>query len=428
MNSAREAAAFDRQVDRWVHAAVLEGVSSFDDLVCRLPGVYPSAVANSLDRLLHDGAIAHLVHRVASKRDSVFRLPAPSPGSAVLPPAHPLDFDWRYAPAAIEELLARVVDATEPGDTIALLGTPSLYLAASQRGLGRRFVLIDESSVTLDSLAHVGDAGSLVRLDLITDRVPDLAAAAVVADPPWYPEHIEAFLWSAATCARPGARVFISLPGVGTRPGGRRERSEFRRRATAQGLECLRTAPGTLAYLSPCFEINALRAAGLQDLPMDWRRGDLVVLESRGKPQVRQAWPSGEPSWEERRVGWVRIRARNRQTAGVDPALKQLVDGDVLSDVSRRHPLRKQVVVWTSGNRVYGCDSPDLLLVILDAVARGVDPNERVTAVLGRSLTSAERAKVMRAARQSTWIARVEAQELARLGWATLTASERVAS
>jgi hypothetical protein len=429
VNLTREAAAFDRQVDRWVCNAALGGVESFDDLVRVLPGVYPSVVAESLDRLLRAGAISVSIHGTVTQRAMPRPQRASGPSSLVLPPSHPLDFDWRYAPKAIDELLARVLSVTEPRDTVALLGTPSLYLTASQRGIDRRFTLIDDSSVTLDRLAGVGDSARLYHRDVILDPVPELSAAAVVADPPWYPEYIEAFLWAAASSARRGARLFMSMPGIGTRPGGRRERADFRRCAAVHGLRVLTTAPATLAYLSPPFEINALAAAGWHDLPMDRRRGDLVVLEATGKPQSRPEWASGPPLWHERRLGWVRIRVRNEPDRIVDPSLTRVGDGDVLDGVSRRHPLRERVAVWTSGNRVYGCASPRLLLAAIDALTLGEDPHDRVATELGRSLSRQERGRVRRAANQVSWIARVETRELARLGWTPeAAAAERVAS
>jgi hypothetical protein len=428
VTDAPEAVAFRRQVDRWIIDATVTGTLNFDELVRALPGVYPPVVADGLDRLLGAGAIASAAHRTAIGRTKTRRQPATTSGP-VLPPPHPLDFDWRYAPAAIDELLARVTAVTKPGETVVLLGTPSLYLAAYQRELARRFVLIDYSSVILDRLATSGAPGTLHVRDLILDAVPDLSAAAVVADPPWYPEHIEAFLWAAARCARTDAPLFITLPGLGTRPGWRREREQFRRQAAAQGLRAIGAAPATLPYLSPPFEINALAAAGWHDLPMDWRRGDLVVLTASGRPQSRRDWAATPPLWEERTLGWVRIRVRKGVTAVVDPVLRRLVDGDVLADVSRRHPIRVHVDVWTSGNRVYRCTSPEVLLAIVDAMTVGVDPVQRVANKLDRPLSRAERARVAKSASQVRWIARVEGRELARLGWKAPPAwAERIAS
>jgi hypothetical protein len=42
--------------------------------------------------------------------------------------------------------------------------------------------------------------------------------------------------------------------------------------------------------------------------------------------------------------------------------LVPLVDNDVLPSVSRRHPGRRNAQVWTSGNRIFRIDNPQLLL------------------------------------------------------------------
>jgi hypothetical protein len=416
VTDARETATFRRQVDRWIGKAIARGVDNFDELVRVLPGVYPSLIEDGLNRLLGEGRLAPSAHRTAISRATNRRQPPKAPGS-VLPPPHPLDFDWRYAPAAIDDLLARALAATKRGETIVLLGTPSLYLAAYQRQLDRRFVLIDYSSVILDRLAAAGAPGTLHVRDLILDRVPDLSAAAVVADPPWYPEHIDAFLWAAASCARVDAPLFITLPGPGTRPGWTRDRTHFRRRAAAYGLRAMRALTASLPYLSPPFEVNALAAAGWRDLPMDWRRGNLEILATSGRLSNRPEWTGALPLWEERALGWVRVRIKKSESSVVDPVLRRVVEGDVLADVSRRHPVRDQVDVWTSGNRVYSCSSTNLLLATLDAMSLGVDPAQHVAARIDRALTRTERARVARSTTQLRWIARVEGRELAKLGW-----------
>jgi hypothetical protein len=43
-----------------------------------------------------------------------------------------------------------------------------------------------------------------------------------------------------------------------------------------------------------------------------------------------------------------------------------LVEGDILPSVSRRDLRRSQARLWTSGNRVFGCAAPSLLLRVLD--------------------------------------------------------------
>jgi hypothetical protein len=408
---------FEKSVDKWVCAAVSD-VSSFDELVTRLPGVYPTAVARSLDRALRDGTISESEHARATIRTVAAGSKRPPRLPQILPAPHPLDYDWRYGSDAIDHLLELVIANSAPGATIALLGTPSLYVAAHQRSTDRRFVLIDANATTVDHLRGLGRPRSVISRDLFVDSVPDLGASVVVADPPWYEDHISAFLWAAATCSSPGSTVLVSLPAKGTRPGVRSERKTFRASAAGQSLTVTRMIEGHLPYLSPPFEVNALRVAGWEHLPNDWRRGDLAMLRSAGIPGTRPQRSKREHGWDERSLGAVRIRVRRgSRDHGVDATLASLVDGDVLEDVSRRHPLRDRPNVWTTGNRVYTCSAPHSLLTVLDAVRAGSDPSSQVASTIGRELTRAEEASISKTVCQLRWLARIEGRELARHGW-----------
>jgi len=408
---------FEERVDKWVRAAVGD-VASFDELVTRLPGVYPPAAARSLDHVLRDGTISRADHLRATSRAQPVEARRRPQVSQILPAPHPLDYDWRYGKEAIDRLLELAIAKSQPGDTIALLGTPSLYVAAHQRSQDRRFVLIDANATTVERVRGLGRQRSVIRRDLFVDSVPDLGATAVVADPPWYEDHISAFLWAAASCSSPGSTVLVSLPAKGTRPGVRSERKAFRASAAAQSLTVARMVEGYLPYLSPPFEINALRVAGWEHLPGDWRRGDLAVLRSTGTPGTRPERATREHGWDERSLGSVRMRIRRgSRDHGVDTTLGSLVDGDVLDDVSRRHPLRDRPNVWTTGNRVYLCSSPHSLVTVLDAVQAGSDPSAQVASTIGRELTRAEEASISKTVSQLRWLARIEGRELARQGW-----------
>jgi hypothetical protein len=278
-------AAFEARVDKWVRAAVSE-VASFDELVTRLPGVYPPAVAHSLERLLRDGSISTPDHARASCR-------APAPGirrrarvPQILPAPHPLDYDWRYGSDAIDRLLELAIARSAPGDTIALLGTPSLYVAAHQRWPDRRFVLIDANATTVERLRSMGRPRSVINRDLFVDRVPDLGATVVLADPPWYEDHISAFLWAAATCSSPGSTVLVSLPAKGTRPGVRSERKAFRASAATQSLTIAQMVEGHLPYVSPPFEIKHSASQGGNTCPTTGGGGTSPFCSLLGVPEL----------------------------------------------------------------------------------------------------------------------------------------------
>jgi hypothetical protein len=106
-------------------------------------------------------------------------------------------------------------------------------------------------------------------------------------------------------------------------------------------------------YEMPHFELVSLRSAvPTIEVPSDWRTGDLLVLERSSAPQSFPVILVQEAPFSEKRFGPARVKLR--RTAG--PDLSELVPGDVLDTVSRRDPIRSQIGLWTSGNRVFRLD------------------------------------------------------------------------
>jgi hypothetical protein len=413
--------AFRRQVDEWTLAAVEQDVADFDGLVCATPGVYPPIVAASLDRLRADGAVSETRYADVRSRRTTPRYQGRAVGTPpVLPPPHPLDFDWRYTDQTVERLLQLAASLTQPGDTIALLGTPSVYAASRTCGIDREWVLLDACETTVRHLQATRQPGTVHVCDVSASEIPDLRAAAVVADPPWYPQHIEGFLWAATVCTRPGSAILMSLPPMGTRPGMTSERREFRRAAAAHGIQVEAIHPNGLSYTTPPFEQNALAAAGWHDLPVDWRSGDLAHLRRIGAGvEPRPSLPPSRGEWEEVMLGWSRIRVRTTEPAGeFGCSLWPLVPGGVLDDVSSRHPIRGSANVWTSGNRVYRTDAPQTVLAMLRAMASGSNARDAAAATIGRMPSRVEERTIVRTVRDLTAIVHTEEQELARWGWA----------
>lgn len=373
--------AFFADVDRWIREAMSGGELTFGRLVARLPGVDPSIVAARLE-LDHARDIAARVRwvDVADEPEVEPRLPIP----------HPLDFDWRFTHATTaaltDELSARGASAT-------LLGAPSLWLSMQGRLPASRLHLLDANPL-LAGLSDVPEHRATI-VDLLTDPVPTLAPAdVVVVDPPWYPEVLAAFVWAAVPLVREGGDVWLSAPPLGTRPGVRRERDTLLEQARSYGLTLRSMRPGALRYARPPFERAAMRTAGLLHfVPNDWRQGDLFVFERSGSlaaPRTALRWRR----WAERTIAGVRIRVDEAAPPlSEDPGLRSVVEGDVLRSVSRRDPVRASVRVWTSGNRVFGCDAPRRLLDILDAINgdRRLAASERSVAEALQALVEQER-------------------------------------
>jgi len=397
---------------------------SFADLLAGLPGVGPDESAATLRRLaaasLIDPAAAGRLIPAAEPVAAPVPATATPPGEAqacvgegsVLPVPHPLDYDWRFTRSAASSFMAHCIQLTGPGATIALLGTPTLAEAAALAPEGRRWLLLEASPATVAAFDRL-TPGRVLRCDLSRDELPHLDARVVVADPPWYPDHARVFLWAAARVSQPGATILLAQPAVATRPGVLAERAGILAFARLCGLEVTAILPGVVTYSSPPFERQALAASGLAgSVPADWRRGDLIELRRTGAlPHGLRPVITGEHAWHEVLLFGTRIRFRAdqpEQDRTADPRLVHLVDGDVLASVSRRDPLRSAAAVWTSGNRVFGCRSPEIAAVIAAALAAGTDARHAAETHLGRRASRKEQTAIAQAARQLGDLARAE--------------------
>ena len=410
--------AFEGAVDGWIRAVLLEDeVSSFDALVCRLPGVYPTDVQAGVDRLRRRGELdAATVFRLRRRVLQEARVSVPS----LLPVPHPLDYDWRFNGDSVDRLVGEC-ELGHRGQTVVLLGAPSVFLAVRERE-GFSALLLDANRSVIEECGHSSNGRHRALLcDLRHDRIPPVQSSLVVADPPWYPEHERVFLWAAAQFCRPGGRVLFTLPSEGTRPGVRAERDSTLQLAGQLGFEVEDQEEGALAYVSPPFERNALTAVGLPWLPPEWRRCDLAILRLSKRTAVDRPECPLDQRWPEVAVGPVRIRVRpagsEMEDNGIDPRLGRIAPGDILDSVSRRDPRRADISVWTSGNRVFGTESPTVVLEVIRGVVAGEDIERRVTRVAGRRLTRLEQRHIRDAVDQVAAVVTAERAELVAIGW-----------
>jgi hypothetical protein len=407
------ACAFGTYVDRCIADIIGKGVHRFDELLCALPGVYPIDVMAALGRLgLRVSVEPCDTRRVdVDEREGTRFLPR-----GLLPVPHPLDYDWRFSGAAKRLLVALAEQLATRKSTVAILDAPTVFAEAMARGTQRRFVLFDSNPITTAVLGRIAPAQSVFCVDLQRDDIGPLDARVVVADPPWYPEHIASFLWATRQVLQVGGQALLSLPPLGTRPGIEAERQEIVAYAGRLGLSLLRIDAGVLPYLSPPFEQNALGAEGLPAIPLTWRRGDLAILTCDGPcSESRPATPPHQQAWTETMLGSVRIRFRpTTNSTFANPQLRSIVGGDVLASVSRRHPVRSQAEVWTSGNRVFACEAPSLLGTIAAALVGRQAPAPWAVNHVGRELFPQETILIERAADQLRTLVALETSELRR--------------
>ena len=182
---------FNLQVDAWVSRAVSSGVSSFDELLSTLPGVYPTQALASLRRLRkskHVGAtVAARIERQARNVPTLL----PVLRNALLPP-HPLDFEWRFGRGTGKELLTHASQLSAIGDRVLLLGTPTLGAMAGKQGNRAEFIYVGEdNAITQQVRALTSRMPMPLEIRLCgPEAIRRDEAKVIVLDPPWYSDHL----------------------------------------------------------------------------------------------------------------------------------------------------------------------------------------------------------------------------------------------
>jgi hypothetical protein len=399
-----EQLAFEQLVDEWVSERLTE-TTDWDQLLCSLPSVYPGTVWESVRRLSLSSSICFRPNAVMA-RESSFAWTLWSRGKLLTP--HPQDSLWWFGDVALERLLWQLRQPVANSGGVLLLGTPSLFHYAKAHALDGPVLLLDRDSSTICEGRY-----RALSCDLFAETTTSEKFDLVVADPPWYPLETRAFLLAALQRSRRGTRVLVSVPSVGTRPGIRQEWQELLRWTESRGLRLLDYEARALPYISPLFERNALRRAGIDRFPTDWRKGDLATFEV-DSPRGEGSLPRRSPHrWREVRFGRVRFRIRGDSYAGWrSPQLRTVVSEDILPSVSRRDIRLKSVTVWTSGNRVFGCEGCFGFWKIAEAVSLGECPVSRFTAAIGASLDDSQREEVRRAVAKLNEVVALEEREI----------------
>ena len=415
---------FKKFIDELVLEAYEGGIERFDNILTSLPGVYPSKVMDSLKRLVSNRNLPRRILSNAIKKTSICNQKSLEIDSVSsyhnklkrlsLPIPHPLDYDWRFADRAINFLLEKCLELTDPSDKVILLGTPSILSKAMKKRFPRKIMLFEKGQAITDTLMRVAPKNCVFQCDLTTDLLPNLSAKAIVCDSPWYLEYIESFLWSAAQFCTINGYLLFSMPPAGTRPKVRQEWAIILEWANKLGFKLINILFDVLPYVSPPFEQNALRAEGLINIPAEWRSSNLALFIRKYKRGVpRPPSCSIDGNWSEEVSEGIRIRFRcsNHLKLFEDPTLQTIVHGDILPSVSRWDGRRKFADIWTSGNRIYGCRGSGLLLIILRALTEGQKPEQMIAIKIRRGLSRDERKMVFKASDQIERVIKLERDE-----------------
>jgi len=115
-------------------------------------------------------------------------------------------------------------------------------------------------------------------------------------------------------------------------------------------------------YRSPFFEANALKAEGISNFPLNWRKGDLLMFVKT--QEIPCFWDNGGqigPEWEDVAIKGFRVKICNAFSDSLH-MLSSVGSEEVFPSVSSRAPNRHLANVVTSGNRFLRSGKPELVL------------------------------------------------------------------
>lgn len=362
------------RVDEWVGEAAVTQPSAAD-LLALLPGVWPGEALASLGRL---EARRTLPRRYRSQIERSLRQPRRlrTPATVLAAPPrfleHPLDFEWLFTREGQDVILRELRAACHGASgTILCLGCPTLFDRGKSLIPEQHFVLWDKNA---SSLGQMSEAHALADIDLRHETLPATAASAAVLDPPWYNDFYRLFLWAALRNVGVGGKILLSFPPEGTRPSAARDLADVIQWAKKAGATLLSQRRGCLPYRSPLFEVNALAAAGLASVPLDWRRGDLLVFQKHAPvPVDRPLIAELDAYWEEHRFGCVRLKVLADEDGPTSHSLRAVGKRAVLPSVSTRFPRRHLANVVTTGNRFFHITSPRAMSAFCRALSFGFE-------------------------------------------------------
>lgn len=403
-----------QELEGWILCALNEGVQDFWELVCMLPGAFPTDVRAALNSLVAQCTVPYDLTREVGRREGDLKANLEIPG---LPTPHPLAFDWRFTRRTAETLLGIAIKTSGSNGVIGLLGSPSVFFLSQEQHCGPPIKLLDQNPFLAESLSNTYHGGAFHRCDITQTSVDANSVSVVIADPPWYMEDALEFLrTSSRLCVEEGT-VLFSYAAEGSKPGVGQQRQDLIAKAAEMGLKFDGDSPLALSYVTPFFEHNALLASGFTFIPRVWRRGDMLIFKKTGNGLTENFRRIGRcEDWKQFEIGRIGIWVRVDNNEGfVDPCLQHILDGDVLPSVSRSDARRQNADVWTCGNRVFRCDGSNVLSIAINAMANGQDPLRSVAIGLNRPLSYLEAKKVSNAVRQVKDLVELEQRELGSL-------------
>ncbi len=292
----------------------------------------------------------------------------------IRPDPHPLDFDWRFEPETLRDLI-NLIPST--GDVLSI-GVPSVINEIQSRK--QRVLLVDRHPIQ--------NATEHLMLDPGVEEALNKEFTSILVDSPWYPEEFKRWInWGAQALNDDGV-IYASIWPDETRPNAVQEKLNiFNWLKNWAEFEVI---PNFFRYTTPNFEVQSLRSQNSHTSPkLDWRTGDLLII----RPKLKQSLL--DPIIK--RSLWHRFIVNNYQLA-VKVSKEDCVYPRVFThessnewfwtSVSKRASGRDEIGLWSSENEVARTMGSKKILEVLRAHFGFTDENlhnvdsEEITSVL----------------------------------------------
>ena len=386
-----DARSYRKHLEDQILSALGAKSRTFSEIVENAGGAFPVDVRDTLLRLVHRGRAYRRgrIYTLAGNSRPIFfslpvgndfyppiQVPFRASHSQVVQPSlpvpHPADYDWRFTPRALSNLMHLFLPVRNRSSRVALLGAPSLFLELLRSKA--RAVLFDRNPALISHLHRAGFAGNVIQQDMFA-RLPRRVGTfdAVLADPPWYLDFYKAFILRASELLRIDGVFLLSMLPWLTRPNATEDRTEILHFANEAGFHLFGVLPDFLEYETPPFERVVLQHHGIRCV--NWRKADLFLCV-----KIRRASPSAfhipkpeHDEWQDFALNGKIIKLKIRkQSRATTFSYKPVVnDSPVLRTVSRRWPHRPRIDVWTSDNEAYTVHGLETLRVVLQALQSG---------------------------------------------------------
>lgn len=271
------------------------------------------------------------------------------------PEPHPAFSQWRITPESAKIILNKLLD--KKYNKICFLGCPVLGSEFSKASKTRPILL----DIDTGALNYAAKLAKTISYD-VNDSLPAILRnrfECVVIDPPWYYDDILLFVKRALELTKIGGTIYLSLPGLLTRPSIISERLGFQKRLSRLGL-VIAEMDAVVEYGVPPFEYMAYR-----NIPAFtgevWRIGDWVKLKKaeeidkkpeRKSQRIKIKWL--EYTFDKKRL-FLREKKNDKSKK---PRLSFLYsdNSQILKTVSKRSSLIPRIDIWTSRNAVLHID------------------------------------------------------------------------